>query len=293
MTACLLCQSEMQNFIDDISDWEYGVPWNSRLEICPDCGLVSQSPRVIASEISALYPENYLAHSPVSGSGSLYGRLKKMLARHTARRIASHVPTNGTLLEIGCGNGHLLTTISDVRPDIKLCGVDIEDLRSDQMPDFRFFHGQFEQIDIEPNSIDLIYCSNLIEHVPDPLVFSDKIHSTLRTNGVLLGVTPDHLSLDRYLFGKYWAGYHYPRHTFVFNHHNIRNILGHSGLADVDVKAAYSFWYLSFANRLLKLPGTKKRGILFVLVTAFFLPLDLMINLFRVHGSMTFMARKN
>lgn len=281
----------MHLLIADIQDWEYGVQWDSKLVICRDCGLVSQHPAVRPDEIAALYPDNYLAHSPASASNSIYGRLKEILARRTARKIASNVPSGGTMMEIGCGNGHLLRRIAQVRPDINFVGVDIENVNIEGIENFQFINGQFEEAEIATNSCDFIYCSNLIEHVPDPSVFLDKVHSTLKPGGVLRGVTPNHLSIDRFLFGKYWAGYHYPRHTFLFNHHNLRRILERARLEEIELTGAYSFWYLSFANRFQKLPGTKKRGILFALVTAAFLPIDLLINLFRCHGSMTFTAR--
>lgn len=291
MTQCLLCNSKMRPFIDNIQDWEYAVQWNSKLFICDRCGLVSHEPAISGDEITMLYPASYLAHSPASNSGGLYGRLKQALARRTAARISRNVPLGGTFLEIGCGNGQLLQTIASLRPDIHFVGVDIQKIDISGLDKFTFYHGQFENIEIELASIDLIYCSNLIEHVPDPVVFAKKIKQTLVPGGQLLGVTPDHLSLDRYLFGRYWAGYHYPRHTFVFNHRNILTLLQSNGFENATARGTYSFWYLSLANRFMNLPGTKKRGLGFALVTMFFLPIDLLINLFRCHGSMVFSAR--
>ena len=290
MTKCLLCGNSMEVLVEAIRDWEYGVPWNSRLVMCVNCGLVVQQPPICPEQIAELYPDNYLAHSPASTSTSLYGRLKSLLALRSAKNIVRHVPSGGTLLEIGCGNGHLLRTISGLRPDIRLVGVDIKKVEMSDLPNFVFHHGQFENSDIPENSIDVVYCSNLIEHVPDPVLFAEKIHSSLRAGGVLIGVTPDHLSIDRYLFGRFWAGYHYPRHTFLFNHQNIRYLLTQAGFQNIEVHGSYSFWYLSLANRFVELPGTKKRGVAFALVTALFLPLDLLINLFMCHGSMTFTA---
>jgi hypothetical protein len=46
------------------------------------------------------------------------------------------------------------------------------------------------------------------------------------------------------------------------------------------------------ANRFVELPGTKRRGLLFALTTALFLPLDVLLNLVTTHGSMSFLAAK-
>ena len=288
--ACVLCGARLRRFIDKIEDWEYGVLSDTRLVICPDCRLVTHHPRVAADQIPRLYPENYLAHSGASAGRGIYGRLKAILARRAARGILRLVPPGGVILEVGCGNGHLFRQLAELRDDLHFIGVDIEKVDIDDIPNFTFLHGQLHAVEVAAESADLIYFSNLIEHVEDPRVFLQTCARILRPNGSIYGVTPDHLSLDRYIFGRYWAGYHYPRHTFVFNHHNLPRLLREEGFTAVRVRGSYAFWYLSLANRFLELPGLRKRGLAFAAVTAFFLPLDLVLNLFTCHGSMTFTA---
>lgn len=289
--ACRHCAGAVSAFIDDIEDWEYGVAWGSRLVMCGQCGLVSQDPPVRAEDIERLYPPGYTAHTPASRSRSIYGWLKGVLGRRGARAVARYIPAGGSCLEVGCGNGSFLAALAAARPDARLAGVDIVELGV-ALPGFTFYKGQLESIDFGGRRFDVIYCSNLLEHVPDPFVFLGKCAALLNPGGTLYGVTPDHLSLDRYVFGRYWAGYHYPRHTFVFNHRNLAQILAKCGFEHVALRGSYSFWYLSLANRLVELPGTKKRGLLFAAVTALFLPLDLLVNLVRCHGSMKFVAHR-
>jgi SAM-dependent methyltransferase len=300
MSTCSLCgdadraaePSVLSPLIREIRDYEYGVPWRSELWACTRCGLVAQEPRVSAVDVPKLYPSRYLAHTSGSRSRGVYGRLKSILAQREARLIARYVPQGGCVIEIGCGNGKFLSLLHEIRPDIQLAGVDIEDAGIAGLPGFTFHHGQLEDVDIAPSSFDAVYCSNLIEHVPDPQRFLNKCREILQPGGVIIGITPDHLSLDRYLFGRYWAGYHYPRHTFVFNHRNIRTFLERAGFDVVRLTGSHAYWYLSLANLLVELPGTKKRGLVFGAITALFAPFDLLINLFRVHGSMTFVGRR-
>jgi SAM-dependent methyltransferase len=299
MNACALCgpgakggsRPSLAPLVRDIEDYEYGVPWRSELWACAGCGLVMQQPRVAPADVPKLYPRNYLAYSGSSRARGMYGRAKSILGRLEARQLARHVPQGGRVIDVGCGNGKFLSVLHDLRPDLALAGVDIEDVGISDLPGFVFYHGQLEEAAIEPSSFDAVYCSNLIEHVPDPVAFLAKCREVLKPGGVIVGITPDHLSLDRYLFGRYWAGYHYPRHTFIFNHRNIRTVLENAGFEVVRIKGAHAYWYLSLANLMLKLPGTKKRGLAFAAITGLFAPLDLLINWFRVHGSMTFVGR--
>lgn len=283
---------ELKPLVTDIRDYEYGVEWRSELHTCLRCGLVVQIPRVAPADIPKLYPSNYLAYSAQSRGRGVYGFLKRVLAETGARAVARHVPEGGRLIEVGCGNGSFLKVLHRLRPDVGLAGVDIEDVRVSDIAGFTFYHGQLEEAEIPAQSFDAVYCSNLIEHVPDPLLFLRKCRHILKLGGVIVGVTPDHLSIDRYVFGKYWAGYHYPRHTFLFNHHNIRHFLRASGFEILRIGGSYAFWYLSLANRFVNLPGTKKRGLAFAAVTGLFAPLDFLINLLRCHGSMTFVGRR-
>ena len=291
-TTCVHCQHALVPLVDDIQDWAYGVSWDSRLVMCGNCGLVTQDPQVTSEQIPLLYPENYLAHSSASVSKSVYGRLKSFLGKRSASRVSQKVPPSGSCLEVGCGNGSFLAQLRGLRADIALAGVDIRDVGVTGIEQFTFYEGQLEEIDFAGRRFDVIYCSNLIEHVPDPFRFLTACSAILNPGGMIYGITPDHLSLDRYVFKRYWAGYHYPRHTFLFNHDNIVHILERAGFEKVDVRGSYGFWYLSLANRAVELPGTKKRGLAFAAVTAAFLPFDLAVNLVRCHGSMRFIAHR-
>jgi SAM-dependent methyltransferase len=291
VTACLHCGATPEVLWSDIRDYEYGVPWRSQLLQCPRCGLVVHAPRVTADDIEKLYPETYHAHAGGGGGAGgrgLYWRLRKLLARSTLRGLLPHVARGGRLLEVGCGNGSFLKLIAEARPDVELHGVDIVDTGITGIAGFTFHQGQLEQIDLPESSFDAIYFSNLIEHVPDPFVFLRRCRRLLRPSGIVYGNTPDHLSLDRYLFGKYWAGYHYPRHTFLFDHRNMREILHACGFSGVRLSGSYAFWALSLKNVLQEGHGPRQRGLGHAAITGLALPFDLMVNVVRCHGSMTF-----
>lgn len=290
--ACVLCGGALRRFISDITDWEYGVSHASELVRCANCGLVTHDPPIRVEDIPGLYPATYLAHSGPSTGRGVYGALKRLLRQRTISGIDRLIPANGTLLEVGCGNCQLLRDVRAARADVRLVGVDIEAVSHEPISNFEFLHGQLEEVQLADSSVDIIYCSNLIEHVADPRRFLDVCRRVLKPGGRIYGITPDHASFDRLLFRRYWAGYHYPRHTFLFDHDNIKLLFAGQGFTEVKTSGSYSFWYLSLANRFVELPGNKKRGVWFALVTALFLPLDVCINLFTTHGSMTFEASK-
>jgi SAM-dependent methyltransferase len=290
--TCIACAGRLQPLYDRIEDFEYAVAHNSTLVMCSQCGLVTQSPRVEASEIPGLYPNDYQAYN--AAKGGIFGRLKALLIRREARRILAHASGPAPrIIEIGCGNGSLLRAVGTLHPGTELAGVDIKDLGVSEGGRVRFYCGQVEEVALPRDHYDVVFCSNLIEHVSDPMRFLAKIREILKPGGTLMLITPDHLSVDRHVFGRRWGGYHYPRHTFVFNHTNIATILRKAGFDVAKLSGSYSFWGVSVQNVLHKESGRKPRGLLFFMVTALFLPLDLLINRFRPHGSMTIVARKS
>ena len=296
---CVICSnfkykyiSTLEPFIKNIKDYEYGVNEERALYRCVKCDLISIRPAFVSENLHRLYPEKYSSYTNKGSSRSFFSFAKKFINRLEAKKVSSYIPKNGVLIEVGCGNGLFLEEIRAIRSDIKLIGFDIAKTDAINKEFIEFYPCEFESFNGVIMSCDLIYFSNLIEHVINPKIFLDKCREVLNDGGVILGITPTHDSIDRKIFKRFWGGYHFPRHLNIFNKKNISILLSISGFQVSKIKGSYGFWYVSFANILLKENGYKKRGLLFLIVNIIFFPLDFVINLYRVTGSMTFIARK-
>jgi SAM-dependent methyltransferase len=298
---CLLCAARrvdeeagahrLAPLYPSIEDYEYGVQRQSRYFECGECGFVMQLPRVSADEIPSLYPADYQAHS--KPGKSIFAVLKQYLIAKDARRVIAVAGSSAPrILEIGCGNGSLLKRILVTNPKAYVCGIDIVDLGISANSGIDFRLGQLEQVELSDESFDVIYCSNLIEHVVDPIKFMMQLRKLLRPGGMAIIITPNHLSLDRFVFGRRWGGYHFPRHVTLFNHRNIRKAIELSGLQVRRISGAYAWWAISIGNCLQRESARRGRGLAFAAITAAFLPLDIALNLIRPHGSMTALAQR-
>jgi len=290
IAPCVNCGRTPAPFIEKPQDYEYGVAWSTAFVRCPGCFLVTQEPRVRSQDIPKLYSANYFVHSEASTKNGLYSFLKKILDAKRINRLREYLPENGVLIEVGCGHGDFLRLLEKTRPDMSLTGVDIVDPGVFEGSSVKFYIGQLEDQKIESGSVDLIYSDALIEHVEDPVQFLKTCYRLLKPSGVVFGITPDHGSIDRLIFKKYWAGYHYPRHTFLFDHHNIIEILEKAGFTNVKLEGSNGLWAKSIKNITMTLPATKKRGIIHYGSMIAFYPVDLLINLFMCHGRMCFVA---
>lgn len=279
-------------FMNNIQDYEYGVKISKPLYKCSSCGLISIHPNFLSNELLGLYPERYGSYLNKSNPNSLFSLLKNFLNEREAKKVCKLIPENGTIIEVGCGNGLFLEAVKRLRPDVNLIGFDIKETEFINKDLIDFHVGEFENYQKELESCDLIYFSNLIEHVINPNIFLDKCNSLLKDKGIVYGVTPSHNSIDRIIFNKFWGGYHYPRHLNIFNESNIVTLLNLSNFESIRVSGSYGFWYVSFANFFSPLHAYKKRGILFAFCSLIFFPIDILINLFSVTGSMTFIGKK-
>ena len=78
-------------------------------------------------------------------------------------------PRPDTIMDIGCGGGHVLKHIGEKWPKVKLSGVDISpvatEIAKENNPNGTFYTGRFEEMDL-PHS-DIVICAGVAEHFED------------------------------------------------------------------------------------------------------------------------------
>jgi len=106
------------------------------------------------------------------------------------------LPSNGAVLDIGCGNGALLAEIRKLGT-WNLCGIESSEsavsLARGEGFDVRLGDATVDAATLfEPHSFDLIVSAEVIEHVYDPRALLRQAHALLKPRGRLLLTTPYH-----------------------------------------------------------------------------------------------------
>jgi len=100
--------------------------------------------------------------------------------------------------------------------------------------------GTLEELDIEGmiGTFDIVTMYQLVEHVLEPALLLKKAHDLLRPGGIIHGQLPCMDSMERRIFGRYWAGYHYPRHLQMISKKGMRWLLETAGFVQSKVSTS-------------------------------------------------------
>ena len=94
--------------------------------------------------------------------------------------------TEETVIDIGCGNGFMLSEISKKKPNKSLFGYDLKKPEGETA--YEFIQGNVEKLPFEDNSFDTVICCHTVEHLLSlDLCISELVRITKKQ---LIIVTP-------------------------------------------------------------------------------------------------------
>ncbi len=284
--SCFVCKTnEAEIKYTELDDFEYGSYQPVNYSRCAGCGLLSQHPLPKSEDIETFYPENYRNYMPL-GDG-LFTFLKKYRFEQQAKKLAKHFPdTKSRILEIGYGNGQLLVALKNLGYD-KLYGQDFSDKASHllKVHGVKTIVANAEKELAFNESFDVIILNNVIEHFLEPEALLQVCQTKLSPAGKVIVITPNSDAWDLKIFAKYWAGFHAPRHTFLFNKNNLALLASNCGFNKINfyAEADAAQWAISMQNFLQTtfLKSKLKNGMAFYLLplVALFMPFSILQNL--------------
>lgn len=254
VTACPLCEANDARVRYTLPDALLGLPGIFTMVECQECGLLYQNPRPSLDEIGFYYPPDYdpFVTPPWSNPNRLqqisllYGIKKrwKLVERHAPRRAGRR-----SVLDVGCATGVFLAAGSDnwQKAGVELTAEATQIARS--LFGLAVYEGTLEQTALDGQKFDVITMWDVLEHLHEPQASLRRVHKLLRPDGIFVARIPSRSSLDSRLWGRYWAGLDQPRHMFVPDEAQLRQLLERSGFRVVDLVClggTYGFVVLSW-----------------------------------------------
>jgi len=195
---------------------------------CRSCQLVYQDPMPTDDELSELYADAYDGNT----AGYFIKANKKM---RRSRRLISRIRRRASgrrFLDIGCNGGFMVEAAHENGLDavgIELDPISLEYAQRN-FPDNEYFHGRVEEYQpIKP--FDIVYCSEVVEHVSDSNSFISAAARLMRPGALLYLTTPDISHWRRPNDISRWDAFCPPAHCIYFNPKNLTKLLSHHGLS--------------------------------------------------------------
>lgn len=198
------------------------------LRRCDRCGtcFIDHMP---SAELLERFYQNY------TGNALYSKKAKRKLARskHRIRRLQRLIP-GGKFLDVGCNLGFAVEAARQC--GFEATGIELSkqavEKAQEQFPGCRFFATSSMEFAKRGETFDLIYSSEVIEHVPDPVAFVESLRALLKPGGALFLTTPDagHFLKPRKL--EEWKEVRPPAHIIWYDRRALDALLKRHGFTD-------------------------------------------------------------
>ncbi len=249
-TTCPICKS-LSNYNFSSRDLMFNHYERFDYFKCTNCNAVFQHPMPTDDQINSFYPENYSVFDEKSRLRKISSLKKAILWKKNAyshlqpklifKCLASIVSPfysldkpdfieNGTLLDVGCGNGRYLSTMQSLGWTVQ--GVELSEngLKVCQAAGLNVHHGDLASAKFNAESFDIITVRHVIEHIRDVHSFMAELFHILKPNGKLIIETPNSEALGRNYLGANWFANEVPRHLVLFSIGNLTTLASTHGL---------------------------------------------------------------
>lgn len=170
---------------------EWARPDLVRAVRCPRCSLIYADPMpdLHGVDLDVLYQDGYFPDGPVAPD---HERLAKVL-----RMARSRDRQGGRFLEIGFGRGAMLLAAEELGFEvsgIEVSAAFLEAMRT-RAPQLDLYGGALPELPLPAERYDLVYLSQVLEHLLEPRSYLEAIHRILRPGGSVFISVPNEASL--------------------------------------------------------------------------------------------------
>ena len=221
---CIGCGEETSHTLGPlqlpVDDPEYG---DHLIASCARCGLDSAWPRPTEEDLKRAYQNVPHVVRSEGGVASIWRNYRDGARLRLLKRVA---PEGGTILDVGTGAGLLLKAARGVR-QWQLIGTDysVHNVEALQADTFDARVGMIDDVGLEPESVDVVWASHVMEHMRDPVEFLDSVRRVLKPDGRLVAITPSSKTLRARTGTSTWHLVNPPGHLWGFNPENFRSII--------------------------------------------------------------------
>lgn len=160
-----------------------------------------QALRIPEKELRDVVPEDHQEHQGVNPyTLPLFGRIYWRRLDRAVEHAVAHAPESDsmTIIDLGCGAGVFLRTLTEAFPQARVLGLDATERRflkaladlwpADEAPSR--LRTDAHCLPLADDSVDLVTALDVLEHLPSARTALDEIHRVLKPKGVAVVSVP-------------------------------------------------------------------------------------------------------
>jgi SAM-dependent methyltransferase len=143
---------------------------------------------------------------------------------------------SGALLDLGCSSGSFLEFLKG--EPWKLYGIEMDAdcaKRAGEKSGAEVFVGDIVDATFPPESLDVITCFDVLEHLYEPRQVIARVMEWLKPGGIFFVSVPNIDSAAARVSGTYWHGLELPRHLFHYSPASLRYLAKSVGLQEISL----------------------------------------------------------
>lgn len=272
---CMICNSNNYEFHESL-----GYQDKFQYVKCKNCGNVYLNPRPeYDDEYLTIAYDQYgmLGENIIKDINKISPHTMEIISRYqlTLKEIESRFGKKGKVLDVGCGTGEFLVAAKLLGWDAY--GIDISGPMCRHISEnlnIPARAGQFHEMDLSNwGPFDVIFCSHVIEHVPNPNLWMQTYKKYLKKEGILCLNVPNQYAPEKViqrflktigLRKNKWEKWRTPDHLYEPHLKTIKYLVEKNNFTILDIftysskEAAVESAFYKFFYRILKL-GSKIR----------------------------------
>lgn len=240
-TACEICNHTESKVVAERFDLLLGGKQIFQMHECLKCGSYYLNPRPTPTKMADFYPSDY---QPFTVGVEKESFLNQYFRRYGLRKrfkiVKKYIP-KGRLLDVGCATGDFL---SEFKTDENWEGFGIEPSMSaasyaKENIGLEVLASTLNHAPFPDNKFDVLTMWDVLEHVYEPCKVLDEVARLLRPGGIFVVNHPNLDSIDRSIFGRFWAGFELPRHLYLFPTKLLEELMIERGFQQVERLCLY------------------------------------------------------
>ena len=232
---CTICNSDKSTPLFATRDFTGEIPGTFNILSCKTCRFVYTNPQIEKEDFKNYYTDNHYVRA-VRGFVDPVEQRRLNNVYKTRYNFIKHFKEDGTLLDVGTGDGLFLSFIKD--KGWAVVGIEPSQIASNfarEKSQVTVYTGDLLDTQLEEKQFDVVTMWEVLEHLPDIREHLKRVHTLLREDGIYVASVPNFSSLQRLIFGRYWLGLSVPSHLYHFTPSTLRKILDMNGFIDIKV----------------------------------------------------------